>query len=391
MIAAALLAFSHWKYERTIAAPHHRATVAIAVPASIYANAQPTLDDLRVIDERGELVPFAILQPQTGETQRWVDARLTDEGFVAGRYSQVVADLGARPGTYGLLEIATPLDAFATNVDVDASDDGTTWRTIRTGAPIYDYERDGLATNTRVTFPASTARYLRIRILDERSPFPVDGVRVAAPIARAPESTRYQIVIRASTDAQTSTYLFAGVDEVPIDRVQVDTATPRFARAVLLQSSDDGTGWSTVASSDISRIRPSERLSFDFDEAQARQWRLIVENGDDPPLANVRIAAFGVPRRLIFDASPSHAYFLIYGNPAAASAAFDYAATHSESALASAPYVALGPPRQNAAFAPVRKPWTDRHPWVLWIALALAVVVIGGVATRTFVDRKHST
>ncbi len=403
MIAALLLAtvvasnpappsLAHWKYERIVDTGVRGGTESVAVPPSIYADAQPSLDDLRVVDGRGNLVPFALRTPQPGPTVVWTSAALTDEGLVPGQYSQVVADLGPNGGVYGILDISTPLRAFATTVDVDASDDRKIWRTIRTGAPIYDYERDGLAANTRVRFPRSTARYLRVRILDPNAAFPIDGVRVAAPAGSKSENTRYTMGVvptnRDVSDRATS-YRVDGIDEVPIDRFRIDSLTPRFVRPVDVQTSADGISWQTVTSQRVRRMGPGRgQLSVDFDETQAVYWRVVIRNGDNAPLSDVRIEAFGAPRRIDFDASPGMTYRVIYGNPSAPPPSFDYAQTHSAKALVGATDVALGPPVRNPGFARARKPWSERNPWILWIALIVSVGAIAGIAVRTMANPK---
>ncbi|HEY9085356.1 MAG TPA: DUF3999 family protein [Candidatus Tyrphobacter sp.] len=389
MIASvALVFFAQWKYERLIDTGSRTKTVSVAMPPSIYANAQSSLDDLRVVDRHGLLVPFMLRTPEPASSETWVNATLTDEGFVPGNYSQVVADLGPDRGTYGILDIATPRAAFATTADVEASDDRATWRVIRTGAPIYDYRRDGLATNTRIAFPSSTARYMRVRILDRKSPFPIDGIRVANSANKAVESTRYALALSLpshDTPAQTTSYGIEGIGEVPIDRLRLASTTSRFARSADVETSDDGVSWSAIASQQISRTGPGrDSLFIDFGEAQARHWRLVIHDGDDAPLAGVDIEAFGAPRRIDFDASPSAApYRLIYGNPSAPAPSFDYAATHGVAVLDRATDVALGKPIRNPAFVPAARPWTDRNPWVLWLALGIAIVGIGGIAVRT--------
>ena len=45
----------------------------------------------------------------------------------------------------------------------------------------------------------------------------------------------------------------------------------------------------------------------------------------------------------------------------------------------------LGVEQQNAAYAgrPDDRPWSDRHPAVLWIAIVGAVLVLGGLAVKS--------
>ena len=39
----------------------------------------------------------------------------------------------------------------------------------------------------------------------------------------------------------------------------------------------------------------------------------------------------------------------------------------------------VGTEQLNAGFVD-SAPWTERHPWLLWTALAVAVLVLGGLA-----------
>jgi hypothetical protein len=382
--------WSAWKYVRTIDTGTHQGSVAVSVPPSIYVNAQPSLDDLRVVTTSGDVVPFAIVVPPAAAPERWLDATLLDSGTVAGRYSQTVADVGAAHETHRALDVATSLGRFSTTVDVDASDDLRTWRTIRTNAPIYDYRSDGLASNTIVTFPASTARYLRLRVALSGVAFPIDGVRVAQLTGAAAPSNRYAITLgppKHDAKEKTTAYAIDGIALVPVDRFRIDSATAHFARTVDVQRSSNGTDWETVVSQEISRTAPGrDALTLDSGETQGRRWRIVIHDGDDLPLRAVRLDAFGRPRRVDFDAVSGTSYLLVYGNPRADAPSFDYAKTHDAFALVRAPDVRLGGPGVNAAFAPVaepQKPWTERNAWVLWLALGVAVLGIGGAAIKT--------
>jgi|GEM_PF-1264083 len=390
VLAAAVLApgslpatWKHWKYVRTIQV-RRSGSVAFEVPSTIYANAQPNLSDLRVVDARGSTVPFAIVTSPDSQSSTWIDATVTDRGFVPSRYSQAVADLGSHRAPYGVLDIVTSLDTFDARVDVDASDDDITWRTIRTDAPIYDYERDGLATNTQVSFPASTARYVRVRVLQTTHLFPILGLRFSAPSA-APAQARYQVRLGApSRNARgTTSYRAFAIDSVPVDRIRIDAANRLYARDVDIESSDDGSTWQTVSSGTIARTHDTYRAFIDFDETQAPDWRIRIHNGSDAPLRSVAVTAYGVPRRLVFDALPAMSYRLIYGNVTASAPQFDYAATHAHAPNVPAD-ATLSAPERNPGFVPLHtQPWSERNPWLLWVALAIAIAGIGTIAIRT--------
>jgi hypothetical protein len=85
--------------------------------------------------------------------------------------------------------------------------------------------------------------------------------------------------------------------------------------------------------------------------------------------------------RVVFEVQSGRAYRLTYGTPDRGAPDFDLARTVADvSAWAAAAAEArLDPPRPAAAGAGETRPWTDRHPALLWVALVAAVVVLGGL------------
>jgi hypothetical protein len=123
----------------------------------------------------------------------------------------------------------------------------------------------------------------------------------------------------------------------------------------------------------------SECLALDFPEAHSNVYRLRIENGDDPPL-RVKVSAAYVARRLYFDPHGTNQLSLYYGDPKLTEPSYEYARLYKpeDSALAAR----LGSGRHNPDFMarPDDRPWSERHPAALWTALAVAALVLGGVA-----------
>src|SRR5262249_11285832 len=88
-------------------------------------------------------------------------------------------------------------------------------------------------------------------------------------------------------------------------------------------------------------------------------------------------------RRLYFDAPAQGPITLYYGDDKLDPPVYDYAKlfVQNNSALATR----LGPEALNAAFTgrPDDRPWSEQHPAVLWTAIIVAVLVLGGVALRS--------
>jgi hypothetical protein len=127
-----------------------------------------------------------------------------------------------------------------------------------------------------------------------------------------------------------------------------------------------------------------------------------VENGDDQPLPIARVRLEMRQRKLCFDvandmssgrvggagraAGPdaSGGLMLYYGDPTLLAPVYDYGRLFVPAAKPLA--VTLGPEQLNPAYQPPPaevRPFTERHPEVLWVVLIAVVCVLGTVAMKS--------
>ena len=396
LLAAALALPQQWnRWEWNASIPSSRSPMqSITVPPWLYGRANADLSDIRIIDGSGKQIPYTIVVRRGSSAVQWYESRLDNFGFTAGRYTQVVASVGVPAQDYTAIELSTPRTNFATSVDVCASEDRRIWRTIRRGAPIFDYDADGLGSNTRIRIPPSHSPYYRLEVHDGAAAFPIDAVSFAQGAITPPELNRYSG--GRTTVQERGGNTFVRVDaryaHLPVSFVRMDTSSPLFSREVRLESSDDGTNWRDVAAPALKRTPRSEVRSIRFDEVQARYWRLIVANGGDAPLRDVSVELWGVPRRIVFGPNGIGSYRLLFGNAAAQPPVYDFTSVHSVAAIQAAAPAALKAAAYNAAFRKPERPWSERHPWVLWAALALAMTGVGVLAIRALLlDKKQCT
>jgi hypothetical protein len=88
-------------------------------------------------------------------------------------------------------------------------------------------------------------------------------------------------------------------------------------------------------------------------------------------------------RRLCFESVANAAYMLYYGDSALAFPRYDYATLFAPQATAVAG--TLGPEQANPAYQarPDDRPFTERHPALMWVALIAVIALLGGVALRS--------
>jgi hypothetical protein len=190
-------------------------------------------------------------------------------------------------------------------------------------------------------------------------------------------------------DGKDTVLTFTVPANVPLEKIifAVDAAQPNFRRSVEIRDDKD----SILSTGEISRIhmvRAGQRIDseddeVDFSEIGQKQLKVVIHNGDDPPLNMTSASLQQIERRLYFDAPAQGQLTLYYGDEKLDRPEYDYAKLFlaSRDALAAQ----LGSEMQNAAYTgrPDDRPWSERHPAVLWIAIIAAVLVLGALALRS--------
>jgi hypothetical protein len=173
----------------------------------------------------------------------------------------------------------------------------------------------------------------------------------------------------------------------PISELQIATDAAEFYRAVRISGSSDGQEWSYWGSGVVYRYHQRgtsrELLRLEFPETTGNRFlRVEVINGDDQALANLHLMLSAVPRTLTFKPAAGQQYRLVYGNEKAFRPQYDLG-RYLDSGLSKPVYrvLALGPEEETANYRDPR-PFTERHPELLWSALGAAILLIGLTAIK---------
>jgi hypothetical protein len=115
----------------------------------------------------------------------------------------------------------------------------------------------------------------------------------------------------------------------------------------------------------------------------AARVEVAVDNGDDTPLPITAVRLEMRQREICFDVSNVQPLTLFYGDAALTAPQYDYARLFTPS---DAVHTAqLGPEQLNHTYRerPDARPFTDRHPHLLWIVLLVVVCVLAIIAIRS--------
>lgn len=334
-------------------------------PASDYAG-------VRIADAQNREVAYALdATPATSASQAVV---LSDVGFVQGKFTQAIGDLGQSGALHSDLELMSSQPTFFEHVEVATSDDRQTWTVVNPDALIYRVAQNNDAGQSTIDFGASRARWVRIRVLDGSRAFPLTGARVAAQPA-PPRIVPLSASVRTANVGQdTVVNLDFGTPNTNLAAVAFETTTPDFSRTV------DFSGLTNATISRFAAGRPS--LTADLGNQHLRTLKLTIANGNDPPLAALHVTPLGYEHHLIFAARPGESYRLLWGNPEQTPPTYDL-----EDRLAHEPWEVAEVARLggtgSTAFTPAVPP-PPAAPWLqqaaLPIGLVLACLVLGAVA-----------
>jgi hypothetical protein len=368
---------SEFRYTRTVSAPPG-GPVRIEPDGAMYGHASVGFSDLRVLDTAGEQVPW-----RTEPTPVEVAARpvaLVARGVLDGVVS-VVLDRGVTPDVIDRIELAVPDRDFVGSVEVLGSTTGAegSYAMLST-TQIYAVHGAVEARSTTAVFPPTDYRYLLVRA---RGVSRIDGATVARDPLQPPLGAVDADTTIAQQPGTTVVTLDLGFANVPVDAIEVRSSTDRFVRQVVVEGSNDDVTYLPVGGGEVARFRGVDlgRIAVD---ARHRYVRVTIENGDDAPLAELRVQALARPRPLLLAEGFDPPLRLLYGAPGADPPAYDFAQLPPTAiGLERAVEGALGTESLNDAFEPPADTRTffEKNTNLVngLLVVAALVVAVGGL------------
>jgi uncharacterized protein DUF3999 len=402
MLAAATPEIRYFRYERPIAALGSRAgQTCVVLDAGIFAHAAPGLTDVRLYRGTTE-TPFAIREAAPVEQKQPQIAPLN----LGKKHSQTTFEAAMPEGRYSDVELNITATNFIATVAVTGSHTESGTEGTELGMfTIFDLSGQKLGRSTVLHLPESDFRYLYFAIAGPVKPEDVAGLSVE----RVPEKQQYVTVAdtnRVVEKGHETAVQFSVPANVPVERVEfvVGAEPANFSRDVRVQVEPVIEGKQTTdqeppapieSSGNLLRLHATrdghrideEHLAVDapwtvFGE-ESSTWTVMIDNGDDAPLEITDVRLEMAERKLCFDAAPGASYALLLGDPLLSAPRYDYATLFMPEADAAR--VTLGPEQANPEYKPRpdARPFSERHPSLLWVALVLVVVLLGVVAVRT--------
>lgn len=398
-VAAASPEIKYFHYERPMQKSSGQS--CLVLDAGVFAHAAPQLADLRLY-RNGAETPYVIRTDAAVETAEKSLAPLN----LGSRNGQTVFDASLPDGHYSNLQLAVTGQNFIATVTVTGSQTETGGAETRIGSyTIFDLTGQKLGRSTVLHLPESDFRYLHFSIKGPLSPESVTGLKVLHMPARQPKYETVAESERVTQKDHDSVLEFTVPAHVPVDRIVFTPgASPaQFSRDVGItvepvdesKAVDRSQSRQTVISAgDILRVHSiqngqrldEERLTIEapwVDTSTPTKWTISIDNENDAPLQLKSVQLQMLQRSLCFEADGNGSYVLYYGDSALAAPSYDYAKLFTLQANASR--ITASPEEPNPAYQPRpdMRPFTEKHPALLWVTLAAVIALLGAVALRS--------
>jgi Protein of unknown function (DUF3999) len=328
------------------------------------------------------------------EPRRWLldlSAAPRDEGV---RWERIALDWPRQP------------NGVATTVRVEASDDARVWRFVMQTALLELGGDAGAPAQKHIDWPrdAAGAKYLRLAFDQPLALAKSELVTRREPPALPLASQRFPFAAEAGSAPRA--WALDALGALPVARVQVHLASPNTVLALRLeQRHDEKAPWQPVASLVAWRLvregQESVAPPTAIAAAPARYWRLVPDART--PLPEIESLDATLEWRaplLVFAARGAQGLVLAAGRDKAAQAALPLATlmpgyrTGDEFKLPQATLGGLA--AQNVASPGLPERLSEATPedhkrWILWAALAAAVLGLALLAARLARDMKRTT
>ena len=396
VVALAQTQLSSWPFYAEVS-PTETATAGVykfTVPFHIMGQSRDDLGDLRLFDASNHEIPYAILVREERNDTQDFETRIFNNSTI-GKSSEVTIDVGENAADHNEVEIHTTGMDFRRRVSIEGSDSGSEWRTLRTDAVIFGFQSEGKSVeSSRVTYPTSRYRYLRVRVMadefvDDEGPVVTD-VKVKMAVHEKGYLSAWDVDVPSyqllrNQGAHASSWLIDFGSRLPCSRLTLAIGDSSFYRPFQVETFDDAQHPELVASGNLSRrsgenVEEPKLITFDR-EVHVRKIRLQITDYSNQTLSINSMQAAAAAREIVFELKqPQNSPVrLFYGNSQIPQPHYDFEKEISAKLRTEPTQTKAGNAQTNPAYVPEPKPFSERVPWLIYVVLAVSSAALGWI------------
>jgi hypothetical protein len=348
------------------------------------------LGDLRVYSDSGREVQYVLRTQRGARFRTWEDAKVLNRGAVHGE-TQFTIQIDVPE--YDRIRLQSTASDFVARAKVEGADqaDARTWNELGIYS-IYDFSRERLGSSDTVSLASPVRyRYLRITVSGGVKPDEVEGVKVANLQEDKAQYVPLAVQPHLQPSGNRTIVSWNTSEKIPLERiaVEVDANEVNFSRDANIFCDER-----RVMSAELSRVRlqrkgreiASESLAIDTQGLRCKSYKLDIFNADNPPLRIVAVRPMMLERRIYFEPKGETAFKLYYGDEKTGAPQYDYARFFELADTAQMAKAGLLAEVVNPAYTPWPddRPFSERYPAVLWVAMIVAIGLLGAWALKGF-------
>jgi hypothetical protein len=363
----------------------------IALPPTVVGQLNDQLSDVRLYDGTARETPYLLKRESPVQYQTRFQPYEVVSKVITPRVSTVLVLRNAAKSRINNLSLIIQNANVRKSIRLAGSNDARTWYVIQDDYVLEaPYSRAATTEVQLLNFPLSDYEYYQLTINDSLSA-PLNILRVGYYDAKA-ENGKYTEVpglafVQRDSSAVRQSYLHVRFPSpVRLDQLSLDVRAPtRYHREVRLCVPEPRQKrrrkrlptWQILHTWEINSQRDN---TVSLPGLRLRDFYLVIDNADNPPLTIGAVRAAQLNTYLIAELKAGQAYVLQGGNPDVGPPTYDLA-YFERSIPAQLPVIALGPVVRTAAPA-ATTPTLLSSRWFLWMALGLVMGVLAFVSYR---------
>jgi hypothetical protein len=394
--------------------------VRVLLPKEALMVCNMDLSDLRLFDDKGSEVPYAIFEERHPEktAQRFDFAIEAYKEEQQGQRAIITIKRQPRDkaGPYNKLFFSVTQRDFQKRIKIEASDDGKDFRAL-TEDTIFDFSSKIDLRKTTIDLPSIGAPYLKIIIDDASLDSQNGGFAVKFGESEILFTSFWHTAIRIDAIEGQETFQTAGINvydstsvvtpphaldkgrnsyfnlgrvNLPIERVTLAIDNPYYYRQAELLCGDSVTEsyMHEAGSTTLYKIpgMAAPQVTFNLNGQLAPYLGVRVYNGDNPPLRIASATLEWVRRFLFFIPEPNRRYLLFAGGGQVHQARYELPALISLSdkniwdyATVELTSFAKNPEFKSRVPTPVIQAWYKKYEQTIFVAVILIVAILMGV------------
>lgn len=301
----------------------------VVLDDEIWEHARHDLGDLRLFAGETEF-PYVLAVQRGSTSAQRSEAKLLDLGRADGQ-TQFVIDMTGIPDYDQVeLRLADTAGDFVARARVEGLTSPRQRRGEDLGSSIlFNLSRDQLGSDFTLRFRPASFHYLRVRVPGIAPDQVLRAIAINSRIYRD-AWTPIPVTLPIEQVGRTTVVTWSASITAPVGRIalDVDPSQGSFRHDVEVLTMEGG----TITNSSIRRIHlarggnlvDTESLAVDLPNEGFGPFKIVIQNGDDPPVKIIAAKAYFNERRLYFDPGGRTDLSLYYGNPRVAAPIYEY-------------------------------------------------------------------